>query len=201
MKQVSKLDDFFGKGNRGKSSNQSLRISLEMKYTALFAGSAFALEIRDVRTAQRNTEEHIRVYNNQIMRPGVRKQPTTEADLDTFTGAILKFRSKNLPRKSDSYESTIGLFKKLNLRSIVNFIDIDTDFYDEYENGPFSEAISDYGCWCLPQQGHTGLGEPVDELDQICYEFNTCLQCLSLDECKTNQLTYEWQKGSKSAKF
>lgn len=41
------------------------------------------------------------------------------------------------------------------------------------------------------------MGEPIDELDQICYEFNTCLQCLSYDECQTEQLTYKWQKGLK----
>ena len=168
-----------------------------MKYLTLLTGSAIAIELRDVRQAQRDTEEHIRVYNNQILKPSVLKQAQTETELDQFTGEIIKLRRKNLPRKDDQYADTIKLFKQLNLRSMINFLDSNSSLdYDHKANGPFAEAIGDYGCWCLPQHG-VGVGEPMDALDQICYEFNTCLQCLAYDECKSEQLTYEWQKGER----
>ena len=130
----------------------------EMKYLTLLATSVASIELKDVRQAVRDTEEHIRVYNNQIVSDSVIKQRTTESELDRFTGEIIKLRKKNLPRKDDSYGEAISLFKKFNLRSMINFIDVDNGSYDHEANGPFAEAIANYGCWCLPNQGQEGKG-------------------------------------------
>lgn len=41
-----------------------------------------------------------------------------------------------------------------------------------------------YGCWCLPRGGalfDTGRGDPVDMIDQQCYQMSRCESCLQMD--------------------
>ena len=78
----------------------------------------------------------------------------------------------------------IDLLKKLNIRSMINFYDNVVDSYDELDNGLYAESLTEYGCWCLPQQHMSGIGHPMDELDQACFEFQTCLTCLRYDQCR-----------------
>ena len=47
----------------------------------------------------------------------------------------------------------IDLLKKLNIRSLINFYDSPIDSYDELDNGLYAESLTEYGCWCLPQDG------------------------------------------------
>ena len=43
------------------------------------------------------------------------------------------------------------------------------------------------------QQNMSGIGHPMDELDQACYEFQTCLTCLRYDQCK-NEVNFKQQR-------
>lgn len=71
---------------------------------------------------------------------------------------------------------------------------MDQTIFDEGRYGLFADAMKDYGCWCLPNQGALdNHGAPIDELDRICHEFNTCRTCLEYDQCKLDETTYGWQ--------
>ena len=50
---------------------------------------------------------------------------------------------------------------------------------------PLSDApkMLSYGCWCqlLGDSRKNGVGEPVDELDQLCKEYQACSRCTAID--------------------
>ena len=115
-------------------------------------------------------------YKNRLLK--------TEKSVRLSDDANGKIKKSNL--------EVIDLLKKLNIRSMINFYDGPIDSYDEFDNGLFAESLTEYGCWCLPQQNMSGIGHPMDELDQACYEFQTCLTCLRYDQCK-NEVKWRWK--------
>ena len=124
---------------------------------------------------------------------------------------------------ADSPESTTFGNASYLFIELWKLLFLHLDILNQTENGIFAEAVADYGCWCLPQQGKNGVGVPIDELDHACHEFQeflsklfsyfffgnffeknlwifvfegkkTCLQCLSIDECNNEELSFSWHK-------
>ena len=50
------------------------------------------------------------------------------------------------------------------------------------EDVSIAQAMLSYGCWCqiIVERKH-GLGEPVDQLDLICKQYQQCSKCVALD--------------------
>merc|ERR1712176_980 len=52
-----------------------------------------------------------------------------------------------------------------------------------------------YGCYCLPEGSHNiasgGYGKPLDGIDEACFDFKKCYQCL-IDEHSVNQPGKTW---------
>ena len=44
----------------------------------------------------------------------------------------------------------------------------------------------------------SGIGHPMDELDQACFEFQTCLTCLRYDQCKNEVIRSQQRKHFKT---
>jgi len=155
---------------------------------------------RDIRNAFQKTKDGITSFLHNIPFD----QLTSEFDDYTNFGSKLESVNGNVSKiKEKSFPEVISLFKKLNIRGVIDALNNKNTEFDEGEYGLFAEAIKGYGCWCLPNQGQPGIGEPVDELDRICHQFQTCKTCLGYDKCRISQMVYGWQtvtdkKGKKN---
>lgn len=61
------------------------------------------------------------------------------------------------------------------------------EFYLSTKNLDFTTApkMISYGCWCqLLVNRKNGLGEPVDEFDAICKQYQQCSKCVNIDANK-----------------
>jgi hypothetical protein len=45
-----------------------------------------------------------------------------------------------------------------------------------------------------------GQGTPVDAIDRVCHEFQTCLSCLEYDRCNVDETIYAWQPVATESK-
>jgi len=173
-------------------------------WNVMLAGLAESkISSKDIRNAFQKTKQGISRYMTDVFD----NRGDMTSDFDDFTrygsklepmgnGGVSKIREK-------LYPDVLKLFKKLNIRALFNEMGpMEDTVFNEGHYGLFADAIKDYGCWCLPNQGLEGHGAPVDDIDRICHEFNTCLTCLEYDSCNVEETVYEWQivKDDKSAK-
>lgn len=166
---------------------------------ALMLSTAVAkLSTKDVKMAFQETKNGISSYMTNVFD----SKGDMSQEFDDFT----KFGSKLEPMSGVSirekdFENVIFLLKKLNIRAMINAMGpMDKKSFDERKNGLFPDAIKDYGCHCLPNQGNVGIGAPVDELDRVCFEYRKCRSCLEYDGCKINELLYGWQVSKNKGK-
>lgn len=159
----------------------------------LIGVTAAKLTSKDVRNSFQDTKHGISSYMTDVFD----SQGDMSKDFDEFTryGSMLEPGGSNGKIKEKLYPEVIKLFKKLNIRAVINGMGpMDQTIFDEGRYGLFADAMKDYGCWCLPNQGALdNHGAPIDELDRICHEFNTCRTCLEYDQCKLDETTYGWQ--------
>ena len=104
-------------------------------------------------------------------------------EFDEFTSIGSKLDSKNSRILPKNIPGALALFKKLNIRALLyDYSKMQDDFEFQYQvNGLYAFFLKEYGCFCLPNQQDKDMlhGQPVDELNEICKNFQLCKSCLA----------------------
>lgn len=98
------------------------------------------------------------------------------------------------------------------IKEFRNVTDLPSDLVDWYERSllpdgrtgcsglecnvfiPF-EAIWEYGCWCyFGEAAGTGIGKPVNPMDQACKELQLCYRCTKIDSMGDADICYPGQQ-------
>lgn len=87
------------------------------------------------------------------------------------------------------FASILGLFLASSSANLINFYNM---IIHTTKRNPLDYV--NYGCYC----GFRGLGDPIDELDQCCYEHDLCYrEARKLDKCSPELIQYEYSLADK----
>ena len=80
----------------------------------------------------------------------------------------------------------------MSTRSTISYILLVLSTLEAYVNVPYE--VDQYGCWCnFNEHYNRGIGEPVDEMDQLCMEYAKGIECILIDaEMDNNFMCVPW---------
>ena len=83
--------------------------------------------------------------------------------------------------------------------------EIITILLGQYWDGPSSEDVLNYGCWCNMRNGKDyatkGIGQPVDDIDAACQAWHRCTSCIRMDDTECTPITQNYSFLSGNSKY